>query len=439
MPASGLRCLLKWKRTDMPDPILRLKGTYDILPAESGQWQWLEDIVRLQMQLFNYGEMRTPVFERTEVFSRGIGDETDIVKKEMYTFADLSGKSLTLKPEMTAAIMRAYLQNNLQAIAPLQKVYYIAPMFRQENPQAGRQRQFHQFGAEAIGSPAAALDAEVIILAMRIISALGLKKTELKINTIGDPTSRQKYNAALLEYFTPHKDELCRACRQRLERNPLRILDCKNPACQRIVANAPHLADFISPSARSHFNSVCSFLDNAKVSYRLAPLLVRGLDYYTDTVFEIISSGLGAQNAVCGGGRYNLLARELGGKDIAAVGFAAGMERLLLALHASEIEIPERKAVDVFVVCGDASARTEVQSLLLELRQAGIAADTDYLERSLKAQMREANRQAATWVIIVGADELERQVVALKNMQNSEQREYSRKGFIDSFLALRNA
>ncbi len=400
----------------------KIKGTQDLLPEQTRNWTWIENVVRYCMELYNYGEMRTPIFEKTELFARGIGQLTDIVSKEMYTFIDRGKKSLTLKPEMTAPIMRAYLENNMHAQAPLQKIFYISPLFRQENPQAGRLRQFNQFGAEAIGSPAPELDAEMIVLASDIYTELEISNLKLKINTVGDPACREPYKVLLKEYFEPLLDQYCPDCQKRYEGNPMRILDCKNEKCHRLNGDAPRLAEHLCEDCNTHFTSVKSALDSQEIDYEIDPFLVRGLDYYTRTVFEISSDDLGAQNAICGGGRYDLLAEDLGGPAIPAVGFASGIERLLMVMEAQGNLESEMDGLEIFMSPLGEMASKEVTLWLTHLRRLGYRADRDYLGRSLKAQMREANRQKAKLVFLLGDNELAERQFTIKEMEKGEQR-----------------
>ena len=405
----------------MAGKIQSIKGTVDILPEEVYRWHFIENVIREQMQFFNYNEMRTPVFEKTELFARGIGELTDIVSKEMYTFLDKGKKSLTLKPEMTAPIMRAYIQHSLQNKSQVNKIYYISSMFRQENPQAGRQRQFQQFGAEAIGSNSPELDAEAIMLALAIFDEAGLKNYSLEINSVGEPTSRERYKKELQNYLRPNLPQLCESCQSRFDTNPMRILDCKIKSCREIVDKAPVLIDFLDDENRAHYESVKAVLVANSIPFKENLKLVRGLDYYTNTVFEITSNSLGAQDAICGGGRYNLLAAELGGHDIPAVGFAAGMERMLMVLAKDEADIPKSAPVDVFFITLGERAIEWAHQHIHFLRKARLRIDTDYLGRSMKAQMREANKQNARFVVIAGENELNDGQVILKEMATSEQ------------------
>jgi histidyl-tRNA synthetase len=401
----------------------RLKGTQDILPENAADWQLIENIIRQSMLIFNYKEIRTPVFEQTEVFARAIGQLTDIVSKEMYTFLDKGKKSLTLKPEMTAPVMRAYLENNMVSRSPLSKLYYICPLFRQENPQAGRLRQFHQFGAEAIGEKSPELDVELIILALFIYDRLGIKDLNLKINSVGNPESREIYKSGLKKYFKPLLKQYCAECNKRYESNPLRILDCKNETCQQMNKNAPSLIDFLDQGSRDHFEKVKDLLTVNDLDYDIDPHLVRGLDYYTDTVFEITSKNLGAQDAVCGGGRYDLLAEQFGGSPTPAVGFASGIERLILILQAQKLIDSEQDTLDIYIcVMGEKASAVSMQ-WLQKLREMGLRCERDYLNRSVKAQMRDANRQQAEIVLLLGDNELEHKKFSVKDMKEGTQSE----------------
>jgi histidyl-tRNA synthetase len=411
----------------------RIKGTQDILPDSVGQWQFVENVIRQRMQLFNYREMRTPVFELTEVFARGIGQLTDIVSKEMYSFRDMGKKNITLKPEMTAPVMRAYLENNMSNLAPLNKVYYISPLFRQENPQAGRLRQFHQFGAEAIGSSAPELDTELIMLAMNIYDQLGISDLRLKINSVGDPESREIYVKELKNYFEPLLKQYCHDCNNRYKSNPLRILDCKNRTCQELNKNAPKLVEFLNEGSRTHFDTVNSLLKKNDVVYEIEPYLVRGLDYYTNTVFEITSDTLGSQDAICGGGRYDLLAEQFGGKPTPAIGFASGIERLLLVMQAQDKLNNDENPLDVYICAMGDNASNISMSWLQKLRSLGLKVDRDYLKRSVKAQMRDAHRQNTRIVLLFGDNEVENKSFSVKDMESGDQSEISFKD-IEKYL-----
>ncbi len=411
----------------------RIKGTQDILPNMTPVWQYVEDTIRNCMHIFNYKEIRTPIFEHTEVFARGIGQLTDIVSKEMYTFQDKSKKYITLKPEMTAPVIRAYLENNMGNQSPSNKLYYISPLFRQENPQAGRLRQFHQFGAEAVGPNSPELDTEIIMLAMFINNYLGISNLKLKINSVGNPESRENYKKELKKYFKPLLDQYCVDCQNRFKLNPLRILDCKNRSCRNLNKNAPRLINFLNENSRENFDKVQHLLKTNGMVFEVAPYLVRGLDYYTDTVFEITSSDLGSQDAVCGGGRYDLLAEQFNGPPTPAVGFASGIERLLLVMQAQEKLKVEESSLDIYIcVLGD-NASLEAVPWLQKLRNYGLKVDRDYLGRSVKAQMRDANRQKTKIVLLLGENELENQKFTVKDMQNSTQSEIDFNK-LDSFL-----
>lgn len=403
--------------------IRRIKGTQDVLPVESAQWLKLEEIVRQQMTLFNYQEIRTPVFELTELFARGIGELTDIVSKEMYTFIDRSEKSVTLKPEMTAPVMRAFHENNLQAQSPLNKLYYIAALFRQERPQAGRLRQFHQFGAEFIGSPSPLADAETILLSLNIFRELGLKNLELKINSVGNSDSREPYKKILQDYFRSTIAEPTDEVKNRIKNNPLRVLDSKDPNIENVIRNAPKIVDHLNESAQHHYYTVKKVLKDQNISFIEDATLVRGLDYYTHTVYEICSAGLGAQNAICGGGRYDLLSKEVSGKEVPAVGFAAGIERIFLALECNQTTLIEPAKLDIFIVALGDEAVYSAQSWANNLRSNGFSTDTDFLSRSIKAQFREANRQQSKFVLVLGENELSKHVFSVKNMASGEQRD----------------
>jgi len=398
------------------------RGTKDILPEESFHWQYLEGEIRRVMSLFNFQEIRTPLFEETELFARGIGQATDIVQKEMYSFRDRGGQNLTLKPEMTAPVIRAYLQHHMAQKHALQKLYYISPMFRQERPQAGRLRQFHQYGAEIIGTADPSADVEIIELAGFILGHLGVEGTVLKLNSVGCPECRAIYRGILQEELASVRDRLCSDCQVRYERNPLRILDCKNQVCRQLTAQIPSVLDHLCPACKTHFQAVREGLDSLGITYELDPRLVRGLDYYTRTAFEIISSDLGSQDAICGGGRYDLLAEELGGPPTPGVGFAAGMERLLLVMRHRDLLQTPRASLDVYTIGLGNEGRIRAREVVHHLRGQGIRCDLDLLGRSLKAQMREANRQEAPFVVILGEEELRDHQALVKDMRSGEQR-----------------
>lgn len=401
----------------------RPRGTNDFLPAETARWQYVENLLRGLCREFGYEELRTPIFEETELFLRGVGDTTDIVQKEMYTFEDAGGRSITLRPENTASAVRAYVENKMFAEAQPTKLFYIGPMFRYERPQAGRFRQFHQFGVECFGAASPAADAEIITLAWEFYQRLGLKNLELNLNSVGCPECRPVYRKALQDFLRPHYDELCDTCRERFEKNPLRILDCKNPDCQRLLQGAPTTLDALCDDCRAHFQQVLAHLDAVGIPYKLNERLVRGLDYYTNTAFEILLSDIGAQSAVCGGGRYNRLVEEIGGEPTPGVGFALGMERVFNALAAQGIELPIQPKMQVFVAALAKEAGSVCFKLATELRRAGIAAGVDLLNRSLKAQFKYADKFGAAYTLVVGGDELARGTVQLRDMASGEQQE----------------
>ena len=411
------------------------RGTKDILPDSIGQWTYVEGKVREICQRFGYKEIRTPLFEHTELFQRGIGDTTDVVEKEMYTFMDRGGRSITLRPENTAAAVRAYLQNKLYADNALTKLFYIGSMFRYDRPQAGRYREFHQFGVEALGEINTAVDAEIIILAVRFLESLGLKDLELSLNSVGCPKCRPVYREKLQEFFRDKKDGLCEDCQSRYDRNPMRILDCKNEQCQKLSVGAPEITDCLCEECQEHFSKVQAYLKTAGISFKLDPRLVRGLDYYTKTAFEVKYAPLGAQSAVAGGGRYDGLIEEIGGSPTPAVGFAVGLERVLLALEQQKL-LPEMSdAVDVFVVALGEAAQTAAFQLLMELRAAGLSAAMDFAGRSMKAQMKQANKANARFVAILGDDEVREGAVTLRDMQSSEQEKVTREEIINKLFA----
>ncbi|MBE3584764.1 histidine--tRNA ligase [Desulfofundulus thermocisternus] len=401
----------------------RPRGTSDILPGEVEKWQYLEQVIYRLCREYGYSEIRTPIFEHTELFERGVGETTDIVQKEMYTFLDRGGRSITLRPEGTAAVVRAYLENKLYAGLQPVKLYYTGPMFRYDRPQAGRYRQFTQFGVEVLGSHDPALDAEVITMAMDFYGRLGLKNLNLLINSVGCPRCRPVLREKLQDFFRARVDRLCSHCRGRLERNPLRILDCKEERCREAGKDAPTSLDYLCPDCEAHFQAVLKQLEKLGVAFTVNRSLVRGLDYYTNTAFEITVQGIGAQNSIGGGGRYNGLVKECGGPDIPGIGFALGLERVLLTMEQQGIVIPRPPKLDVFLAAADEAARDRALVLVQRLRQEGLAVDMDYLGRSLKSQMKYAGKLGVGLVVILGSDELERGVVTLRNMSAGSQRE----------------
>jgi histidyl-tRNA synthetase len=397
-----------------------LKGTRDILPDETAQWQHVELVIHRVLKNFNYREIRTPVLESTALFSRSIGELTDIVSKEMYSFIDRSEESVTLRPEGTAATLRAYIQNNLGEQGSLTKLYYIGPMFRQERPQAGRLRQFHQFGAEAIGSAAPELDVEMMLIALQIYEDLGISASRLVINSVGCEQCRPAYKELLTKELLKLKDKLSPESQARIQSNPLRVLDSKDDNDKKRTATVPLMKDHLCTECAGHFAEVQQALQSLKVQFAIDGRLVRGLDYYTKTAFEITSSDLGSQDALAGGGRYDLLVKELGGKPTPGTGFAAGIERLMMALEKKGTVIPASHP-RVFLIGLDPASRSWAFAKTSTLRRQGVPAESDYLTRSLKAQLREANRQQAEFVVIVGEQELQSGSAKLKNMQSGEE------------------
>jgi histidyl-tRNA synthetase len=396
--------------------IKAVTGTKDILPSDIPRWKYLEENTEKIFSNFNYKEIRTPLFEETSLFARGIGEETDIVGKEMYTFKDRSDTSLTLKPEMTAAVVRAYLEHSLGSQQPLVKLFYMSPMFRQERPQAGRFRQFHQFGAEAIGSKSPLLDAEMIQMAYEILKLLGLKNLTVKINSLGTPETRENYKKLLKNFLEDKKNKLSEDSRRRFETNILRIFDSKVESDQKIIKDAPRLIDHLDEESKEDFEVVKNQLTKSGIPFQIDPALVRGLDYYTKLTFEIDSGSVGAQTALCGGGRYDLLIETLGGKPTPATGFAAGIERILLACeNEKSFTIPEQ-SIDIYVIRIDKELEFFVSELAGKLRKENLSVDFDYLQRSAKAQMREANKLNAKYVLFIGGDEYKEGLVNLKNM-----------------------
>ncbi|AXI09563.1 histidine--tRNA ligase [Oceanobacillus zhaokaii] len=400
------------------------RGTVDILPKDARKWQYVESKIKSICERFHFEEIRTPLFEHTEVFQRGVGDSTDIVQKEMYTFEDRGGRSLTLRPEGTAAVSRAYVENKLfgEPNQPV-KLFYFAQMFRYERPQKGRMRQLNQFGVEVLGSADPAIDAEVIDLAMTSYRALGLKSLKLVINSLGDKESRDNHRRALVEHFTPHKEELCADCQLRLTQNPLRVLDCKKDKDHPAMKTAPSILDYLNEESKEYFAKVKDYLTAMDIEYVVDPNLVRGLDYYNHTAFEIMSEaeGFGAITTLAGGGRYNGLIEELGGPNTPGIGFGMGLERLLMALEAENIEIPIQDRLDCFLVAlGDETEREAVR-IVHELRANGIQVDKDYQDRKMKGQFKAADRYKAKLVLILGEEEIKKQVVMLKQMDTGEQ------------------
>ncbi|MBU6113163.1 histidine--tRNA ligase [Mammaliicoccus lentus] len=399
------------------------RGTQDILPKDSYKWQYIENKLHELMKIYNYKEIRTPIFESTDLFSRGVGDSTDVVQKEMYTFKDKGDRSLTLRPEGTASVVRSFIENKMQGNAnqPV-KLYYTGPMFRYERKQKGRYRQFVQFGVEAIGSENPAIDVEIIAMLVHIYQSFGLKNLKLVINSIGDAESRADYSKALQEHFEPVIDTFCQDCQNRLYTNPMRILDCKVDRDKEAVKNAPKITEYLNDYSRSYFEEVKTLLDEIGIEYEIDSNLVRGLDYYTHTAFEVMSNaeGFGAITTLCGGGRYNGLLELLDGPKETGIGFALSIERLLLALEAEGIEIEQEDSIDLFIATMGEQADHYSVELLNKLRLAGISCDKDYLSRKLKGQMKQADRLNAAYTIVIGEDELQKEQVEVKNMKTGE-------------------
>jgi histidyl-tRNA synthetase len=404
--------------------INKVKGTYDVLPHESYRWHALEEKIHQILKKYNIKEMRTPIMEYSEVFHRQT-ELSDMVTKETYDFDDRSDRKLTLRPEGTAGIIRSYVENKLYASQELEKVYYIGPNFRYERPQKGRYRQFYQFGVEAIGAVDPALDAEMIMLAYDFIKKLGLKGVSVRINSLGDDASRKAYQEALTNHFMPHKETLCDDCKARLDKNPLRILDCKVDQKHPAVIQAPTPQDYLNDASRDYFHKVIEHLNASKISFEIAPKLVRGLDYYSHTVFEIEADieGFGAQNVLGGGGRYQKLVSELGGPDLGGIGFACGMERLLLALEAEDIELEKEDVLDAYVIVFNDDLKIEASKVLYDLRQADLIADMNYTNKAFKGQLKQALRLGAKYLVIIGEEEFKRGVAGIKDTKTEKQEE----------------
>lgn len=403
--------------------IQKPKGTKDVLPNESYRWQYVEQVARDVAARFNFKEVRFPTFEATELFQRGVGDTTDVVQKEMYTFESKGEASLTLRPEGTASTVRLFLENGLYGGALPGKYYYIIPCFRYEKPQAGRLREFHQFGVEVFGTQQPQADAEVISLAYQMFQQLGVRGLSLNLNSIGCPTCRKAYNEALKEYFRPHLDELCDTCKGRFEKNPMRIIDCKSPVCGKIAEGAPRILDYICDECREHFTKVQQYLTAMGIPYQIDPNIVRGLDYYTKTVFEFVSNDIGAQGTVCGGGRYDGLVQELGDREVPGLGFGMGLERLLLLMESQGLFIGEDQKPDIFFVTFPDTVE-KAMTLVHGLRSKGIRAECDLMGKGMKPQMKYANKIGATYVVVLGGDEVQTGIAKVKHMESGEQTEW---------------
>ena len=401
----------------------KIKGTEDVLPKDSYRWQFVEDVMRKESAAYGFKEIRTPVFEHTELFARGVGQTTDVVQKEMYTFDTKGGESVTLRPEGTAGAARAVLEHGLVNDSLPIKASYFVSCYRYEKPQAGRLREFHQFGLECYGTQSPVADAALICAAQSIFDRLGIKQLRLEINSIGCPTCRAEYHKALKEYFYGYKDELCETCNSRLEKNPMRILDCKSPVCSKIAQGAPKITDYLCDECKEHFASVQKYLDAAGVEYTVNPTIVRGLDYYTKTVFEFVTDFIGAQGTVCGGGRYDGLIEELGGKHLPSLGFAMGIERLLMLMDKQGIEIPKPSTCDLYVAVMGESASLKSFEIIKAVRSCGLIAETDVVGRGLRAQMKYADKIGAKFSMVLGDNEIEQGKAVIKNMSSGEQTE----------------
>lgn len=410
-----------------------IKGTKDVLPKDVHKNQYIEATALDVASKFGYKEIRTPVFEHTELFQRGVGDTTDVVQKEMYTFDDKGGRSITLRPEGTAGAVRSFLENGLCNEALPQKVCYLISCYRYEKPQAGRLREFHQFGVECFGTASPLADAEIIALAKSIFDTLGVRDLSLEINSIGCPKCRAEYHKALKEYFASRKDELCDTCKGRLDRNPMRILDCKSPICHEIAQGAPVVIDYLCDECKEHFEKVQKYLDAQNIEYKINPQIVRGLDYYTKTVFEFVSNSIGAQGTVCGGGRYDGLVEELGGQHTASLGFAMGLERLMLLMEAQGCEFPQAEKPDLFIVALGEKATLKALEIAKDMREEGFSALLDLNQRSVRAQMKYADKLGAKFNVVIGDNEVENKIAKLKNMQTGEETKINLDTFVSGF------
>ena len=413
-----------------------IKGTKDVLPSEVYKNQYIEATCLTVAENFGYKEMRTPVFEHTELFQRGVGDTTDVVQKEMYTFDDKGGRSITLRPEGTAGAARSFLENGLSNEALPQKICYLTSCYRYEKPQAGRLREFHQFGIECFGATSPLADAEMIALAKQIFDELGVKDLHLELNSIGCPTCRAEYHKALKEYFASRVDELCDTCRDRLDRNPMRILDCKSPACSEIAKDAPVVLDYLCDECKEHFEKTKSYLDAMNIEYIVNPQIVRGLDYYTKTVFEFVADSIGAQGTVCGGGRYDGLIEELGGQHTPSLGFAMGLERLQLVMEAQGCEFPEPSRPDLFIVAMGDKATLKAVEIAKDMRDEGYSVVYDLNGRSLRAQMKYADKINAKYNVVIGDNEVDTKSAVLKDMATGEQSDISLETFVSGFYSI---
>ncbi len=415
----------------------KIKGTEDVLPKQSYRWQFIEKIMREESRAYGFKEIRTPVFEHTELFARGVGQTTDVVQKEMYTFTTKGGESVTLRPEGTAGAARAVLEHALDNEGLPIKASYFVSCYRYEKPQAGRLREFHQFGLEEYGTQSPAADAELICAAQSVLDRLGLDQIHLELNSIGCPECRAKYNQALREYFGQFKDRLCDTCLSRLEKNPMRLLDCKSPQDQELAKDAPKITDYLCEECENHFSEVKRYLDSAGVEYTVNPKIVRGLDYYTKTVFEFVTDCIGAQGTVCGGGRYDGLIEELGGKHMPSLGFAMGLERLLMVMDAQGIAIPDDDKCALYIATMGDDAKVKAFELLRRVRECGLIAETDVVGRGLRAQMKYADKIGAKYSLVLGDNELNENKAKVKNMETGEQTELALdESFAEKFSVL---
>ncbi|MDR5658073.1 histidine--tRNA ligase [Serpentinicella sp. ANB-PHB4] len=401
------------------------RGTHDVLPSDVYKWNYIENIAKSVAEKYGFKEMRTPVFEHTELFERGIGETTDVVEKEMYTFEDKGKRSITLKPEGTASVVRTFIEHKLYADSQPTKLFYITPVFRYEKPQAGRYREHHQFGVEVFGASNPSIDAEVINLAMTIYQSLGIKQLELRINNIGCPICREAYHKELKNYLSEKVNNLCTTCLSRYDRNPMRIIDCKVDKCQEQLTEVPLMIDHICDECHDHFNELKKYLEALEINYTVDPKIVRGLDYYTKTAFEIITEEAGKKGTLCGGGRYDKLVEDCGGPKTPGVGFGMGLERALLSLENQQIDIPKPKNTDAFIVTMGESASLVGFKLLKMMRDQSIKADQNHVTRSVKAQFKYADKLSATYTIVIGDEEVNNNVVLLKNMLTGEQEQVS--------------
>ncbi len=407
------------------------KGTRDILPSEVHKWQYVSKVFAKHCERFGYKEIRIPVFEHTELFQRGVGDTTDIVQKEMYTFDDKGGRSITLRPEGTAGVVRSYIENGMSSLPMPIKLYYDITAYRYENVQKGRYREFHQFGVEAFGAAGPEIDVEIISILYMFFEKLGLRQTGLNINSIGCPECRSAYHEKLKDFFRPNLSLFCDDCKNRFEKNPLRIIDCKNEGCKRFIAGAPRLIDNLCDECRCHFDGLKAGLDNLGIRYSIDPNIVRGLDYYTKTVFEFVSENGGSQGTICGGGRYDGLVEECGGPATPGIGFALGVERLLMELDSQGIKIEEPPAPDIYIATLGQKAVDFAQQLVYKLRGFNVRAETDLMSRSLKAQMKYADKKGFAFTIVLGDDEIEAGKGVLKDMRNGDQKDVSLDTIVD--------